>query len=334
MDYERLASELLRELRGKRSQAALMRRLGYSANAPYSWEAGRRFPPAQVLFELGLLNGCELPALRAFAGLSHAGRKAEWSAGDTAEWLGRLLGETPASEVARVVGADRTTVSRWLHGQTEPRVPQLLQLVDRLTHRLVELVRLFVEPARLPSLRAVAQELAAQLRIGYEVPWSHALLRALELSTYRSLPAHVPGVLARAIGLTVADEEELLSELRAARLIHKRRGKWQPSRVLTVDTSARPERDRLLKLHWARVGVSRLEPGPIRPDTLYSFNLCAVSHEDLARIRELHLEYYERVRRIVAESKVADRVLLLNQQLIPLDEREASGEPVVNHPRR
>jgi hypothetical protein len=52
---------------------------------------------------------------------------------------------------------------------------------------------------------------------------------------------------------------------------------------------------------------------------LHSYNLFSVSHADFARIRELHVEYYERVRRIVADSNVADRVVLLNQQLIPLD---------------
>jgi hypothetical protein len=46
-----------------------------------------------------------------------------------------------------------------------------------------------------------------------------------------------------------------------------------------------------------------------------------VSHADLERVRELHLEYYERVRRIVADSSVVDRVVILNQQLIPLDSK-------------
>jgi hypothetical protein len=96
-------------------------------------------------------------------------------------------------------------------------------------------------------------------------------------------------------------------------------GKWRPVRVLTIDTRTRPEGDRRVKLHWAGVGVERLAAGPIRPDTYFSFNLCAVSNADFARILELHQEYYDRVRSIVADSTVADRVLLLNQQLIPLD---------------
>jgi hypothetical protein len=43
-----------------------------------------------------------------------------------------------------------------------------------------------------------------------------------------------------------------------------------------------------------------------------------LSHADFERVRELHLEYYERVRRVVAESRVADRVVVLSQQLSPL----------------
>lgn len=321
MDYEKLSSELLRELRGKRSQAALQRRLGYSANAPYLWEAGRRFPPARVLMELGGLEQRSLGKVLEFAGLpaGPARPRRAWSARDTGVWLSKLLGKTAATQVARSVNSDRTTVSRWLRGDTEPRVPELLAIVDRVTQRLVEFVSLFANVEKLPTLRGLARDLAAQLRVAYDVPWTHAVLRALELDEYRRAPAHTPGVVARTIGVSQQEEARLLAELRDARLIRRRQGKWVPVRVLTVDTRSRPEGDRLLKLHWARVGVERLEAGPIHRDAFYSYNLCALSHADFDRVRALHLEYYERVRRIVAESRVADRVVLLNQQLIPLD---------------
>jgi hypothetical protein len=129
----------------------------------------------------------------------------------------------------------------------------------------------------------------------------------------------MPGIVASAIGVSEAEAERLLAELREARLIRRREGKWTPARVLTVDTRARPEGDRSLKLHWAQVGVERLRASPIRAGSFYSFNLCALSNADLDRVRRLHLEYYERVRAIVATSRTAERVVLLNHQLIPLD---------------
>jgi len=40
----------------------------------------------------------------------------------------------------------------------------------------------------------------------------------------------------------------------------------------------------------------------------------------LLYIRQLHVDYFERVRAIVAESKDVDRVVLTNQQLVDLTE--------------
>jgi hypothetical protein len=51
---------------------------------------------------------------------------------------------------------------------------------------------------------------------------------------------------------------------------------------------------------------------------LFSYNLFPIDASGFERIRRLHLEYYERVREIVAESSTADRMVLMNVQLLPL----------------
>jgi transcriptional regulator with XRE-family HTH domain len=328
MDYARLGSELLRTLRGKRSQAALARRLGYRANVAHTWERGTRFPDAQILFRLGALAGVDSEAVAGFvkpavpSGLGGEG----WSAESTAAFLRALVGEAPLVDVARSIGVDRTTVRRWLQGSTEPRVPELLALVDASTQRLVEFVSLFVDPARLEVLRELSSHLVAQRRMAYELPWSHAVLRALELGAYRRLPAHVDGFVARAIGVDLDTERVLLEELRSARLIRRQRGKWAVVRVLTVDTRSDPERDFWLKEHWASVGLERLRRRPSPTEGFHSYSLACVSHEDVAKLRELHLEYFGRLRRIIAESRLAERVVLIRQELVPLDETQPTSD--------
>ena len=328
LNYERLSAELLRELRGKRSQAALARQLGYRANVAHTWERGIRFPPAQVLFRLAVLNRRPLQPLAEFAGCALS---AEWAKGNrgasaTAAFLRALAGEAPLVELARSGGVDRSTVSRWMRGTTEPRIPELLRLIDAASHRLVEFIALLVDPDSLGTLRALSRDLLAQRRMAYSLPWSHAVLRALELDAYKSLPAHVPGVVAQAIGVDLDTEQVLLAELRAARLIRRQRGKWVLARVLTVDTRTHPEGDRRLKEHWAEVALDRLRRAGRPSQALHSYNLFSVSHADFSRIRELHIEYFERVRRIIAESTVAERVVLTRQELIPLDELGPASE--------
>ncbi len=45
------ASQFLRAVRGKRSQVAFARRLGYRANPITDWENGRRYPTAAEAME-------------------------------------------------------------------------------------------------------------------------------------------------------------------------------------------------------------------------------------------------------------------------------------------
>ena len=52
IDYARLAAELIRALRGRRSQMALSRRLGYRTNILYIWEAQKGAPTAAGFFGL------------------------------------------------------------------------------------------------------------------------------------------------------------------------------------------------------------------------------------------------------------------------------------------
>jgi transcriptional regulator with XRE-family HTH domain len=62
LDYQQAARDLVRALRGRRSQRALSRRLGYTTNVIYTWEAGRRWPTAAEALRLAERTGVELRA--------------------------------------------------------------------------------------------------------------------------------------------------------------------------------------------------------------------------------------------------------------------------------
>ncbi|MDD9933044.1 MAG: helix-turn-helix transcriptional regulator, partial [Myxococcales bacterium] len=54
--------QLLRALRGSRSQVAFARRLGYRGNPIADWEAGRRTPTAEALLRVCARIGVDAPA--------------------------------------------------------------------------------------------------------------------------------------------------------------------------------------------------------------------------------------------------------------------------------
>jgi transcriptional regulator with XRE-family HTH domain len=323
MDHEALAKQLIRALRGKRSQVALSRRMKCRSNVVYSWESGRRWPTAATFFELAQRTGVDLTAgFSAFLGtlpddLVGQDLTAPEMVG---KFLSHLREGTTLVELARKVGTNRVSLARWLKGEAEPRLPELLRVVDASSLRLLDFLSVFVAPNRLPEARAAWQVLEAQRTLAYSLPWSHAVMRVLELRAYRRLPQHRLGFIAERLGISRSDEETCLNALAASKLIEKKRKRWVITQVLTVDTRRNPEAGRVLKQHWASVALTRLPALEPRENDLFSYNLFTVSEKDWERLRELHIAYYQELRRLIEASEPAERVALVNLQLMRLDE--------------
>ena len=327
MDYSTVAVQLVRALRGPRSQAACNRRLGYSSNVLHAWETGVRKPAMSDLWRLAVLGHVDLDAaLRSIlrkpdvnlSTLAGSGTSAA-SYIDGRAWLTELTVGWSAVELARELQCNRNTVARWFQGQTEPKVHQVLHLVQLTTQRLLDFIACFVPLSEIPALARSAEDLRRQRLLAYEMPWAHAVLRALEIEDYRQLPQHRPGFLASKLGLSLEQEEVALGALAQAKQIRKSRGLWRPTRVLSVDTSTLRAADVELKRYWARVGSERVSEQALAQGALFSYNVFTVSEQGYQQIRRAHLEYYDRLRAIVAEHQEPTKVVLANVHLIPLD---------------
>lgn len=293
MDYELASRELVRALRGKRSQAALQRRLERSSNVLHAWESGSRYPRATDLLRLLQVSGRPpLGVLRRFAPCEGNTPRALLTS-----WLNGLVRDRPQADVAHQLRVNRNTVARWLAGETEPRVPQLLALVETTTQRALDFLAELAGPGRVPSVADAQADLQRQRALAYSQPWAHAVLRALELEQYRQLPQHAPGFLAARTGITVEEEQQCLDALLDAKQIRRRGKRFQARRVLSVDTRENPAGNLALKQRWFEVASERLTKGGVPADGLASYNLFAISEEDLERVRQAHLDYYERIRR-------------------------------------
>lgn len=319
IDYERLAAELLRSLRGKRSQAAFARRLKYKSNIIYSWESGRAFPTAARALWAAERAGIDVRA----AVLTFLRQEPAWfemyaptEVPGVAALLNDLRGRTPVVDLAKSAERSRFAVARWLKGTAEPRLPDFLRLVETSTLRVLDFVALLVDPAALPCVAEQWKQLEAARRSAFEQPWTQAIMRCLELESYKRFDRHPEAWIAAQLGIDPAAEREALSLLVESGQAEVRNGKYVLRDVPhTVDTRRAPEVAHRLRVFWSQVGIERLSKGG---EGLFAYNVFSVSGTDLDRIRELHKAYYQEVRAIVAQSDPVDRVALLNLQLLPL----------------
>lgn len=321
MDFERVGRDLLVALRGRRSQVAWSRRLGYRSNVAYAWESGSRSPTAAETLRAAARAGVDLDA----AFTRFYGRPPTWLDGldpaspeAVARFLEDLRGSTSITDLARTSGLSRYSLSRWLSGQTQPRLADFLCLVEAASVRMVDLLAVLVDPAALPSVAALWARLEARRSGAAEYPWTQAVVRALELEAYRQLPAHAPGWFAARLGIPVEEEARCL-----AFLVDTGQVTWNGTHyqveALAVDTRRHADIGRRLKAHWTRVAAERVERG--EPGQ-FSYNVFTVSEADFERIRELHLSYFHALRAIVAESQPGERVAVANVQLFALDAPE------------
>jgi len=319
MDYDAIAADLVRVLRGRRSQTAFSRRLGYRSNVVSRWESRRAWPTAAVALRAARRVGVDLRA-----GLARFYRvEPRWpehtdpaTAEGVAVLLDDLRGTLPIGELARRAGRSRFAVSRWLKGEAEPRLPELLLMVEAASLRLLDFLTVFVDPARLPSVAREWEELQAAREAAYSMPWSYAVLRVLELEDYLALPRHRSGFIARRLGISEEEEERCLELLARTKQICRVRGRWAPDPSRVADTRGDPERFRSMKTWWTRVALERIESG--HEHTL-SCNLFSVSAADLVRIEEAYRAFLRQMRSIIAESSPNQRVVLFSGQLVPFE---------------
>lgn len=321
MDYELLARQLLRELRGARSQVAFSKRLGFSSNVAYAWESGRRFPTAAELFRVAQRLGIDVrAAIQPFLQrhLSDRLRSLEPSSPEfCAQLLRELRGAASIKVLAERARISRSALSRILAGIAQPRAPLFLRLVDAATRRVLDLVSGFVNVDKLPAAGSEWRRVQALRRLAHENPLSEAVPRFLELDAYAKLERHVPGWIAERLGITLEEEESTLADLAAVGVIARDGARYRIDRARSVDTSrSQPPAQRALRAYWTEQARKRITEGG---QGGFAYLVFSTDDATLTAIEELRLRFFRELRALVAASARADRVAVTNVQLFAID---------------
>jgi len=313
---ESVASEFLRAVRGKRSQLAFARRLGYRGNPITDWERGVRFPTALEALRAAQRAGIDVPAaFQRFAPavpLHGNGRELALD-----RWLLALRGAASVNEVASRCQCSRYSVSRWFRGLAQPRLPDFLRMVDAISGRLPHWVAAFVPIEQVPSLAERHRAAEAARLLAFELPWTEAVLRLLETSAYRALQGPPPGWLAHILGIEPEQERRCLQALADVGAVALEGGRYVVRGPTTVDTQGGAEALHRLKQHWCHVASSRLT-APTEGE-LFAYNVVSVSRADLALIQDKLRMTFRDIRSIVAASQPEQVAAVINLQLIAFD---------------
>jgi transcriptional regulator with XRE-family HTH domain len=322
MDHAALAREVMRALRGKRSQTAFGRRLGYRSNVAYAWESGRRYPTAAEMFRAAARTRLDVRA--AVASFFHPRLPDALATLDpgkpayAAALLHALKGPAPMRVLAERTGLSRSAVSRLLTARTQPRLPVFFQLVDAASRRLLDLLAGLVDVSALPAARDEWRRVETMRRLAVQNPLSESVPRFLELDQYAALSKHRPGWIAARLGITREEEERTLRDLETAGVIRWDGTRWRIDRERSIDTTRSDRRAAaFLRGHWSDQGAARVRADR---DGTFSYLVFTTDDATLASLRALHLDYFRQLRALVASSPRNTRVAVVNVQLFPIDD--------------
>lgn len=311
-DTEAVTRELVRALRGERSQEAVRRRLRYGSNVVYHWESGRRYPTVAGLLWLAHRTGVDLvERLRAFGLNLPEGHRDPWTVEGAAELFQLLQGHRPANDLADALGVSRHKVGRWIRGDAEPRFPDFLQMVEFWTARSTDLLTELCDPQQLPAMATIWERRDRARRRLLTHPWSAAVQLALELEAYKALDTHQPGWIAERLQIPEADEQECLDLLEEAGDIARSHGRFVPTHIPRLNLGGAEER-LAIRRFWGQVASDRLHSGPTCSG---GWNLFTVTEEEFAQIKRLQRDYFRSIRSIVQDSERGDHIVLATMQV-------------------
>ncbi|NUP12115.1 MAG: helix-turn-helix domain-containing protein [Polyangiaceae bacterium] len=321
MDYDELARGVLRALRGKRSQLAFSRRLGYSTNVAYAWESGRRSPTAAETLRAAVKVGVDVRGALTPFFQRVLPEELKTLDPDSPAFVAALLRDVRGTASMEVLASrtdlSRSAISRILSGKTEPRLPVFLRLVDVASRRLLDMLAGLVDMGSIPAAQDEWRRVEALRRLAHTNPLSEAVPRFLELDQYAKLARHRPGWIAERLGISREDEERTLRDLEAAGVVRWDGVRWLLDRQRSVDTTRFDRRAAArLGMHWTEEARSRIAAGG---EGQFAYLVFTTDDETLAAIQELRLRFFRELRALVAASSKNRRVAVANVNLFPID---------------
>ncbi len=323
VDYEVAARQLLRAIRGKRSQVAFARRLGYRGNPITDWEHGRRYPTIHETLRACRRVGIDVEGAFARFHPSERLQADEEGADDIGRWLDALRGNLSLSALADKVEISRFAAARWVRGHARPRLPDFLRVADAVTGRVAELVAELVAIEDVPELLPSYEAVRASKRLAFEAPWTEAILRVLETKAYRSLPSHKDSFVAARLGIAEAVVASGISLLRKSGLVRRRSRRFAVAREVHVEIPRDPASLSATRAHWGRVIAERAPK--TRDNEAFGYVVTTLREDQLGEVRQILRTAYREIRALVSDVEDGDVAAFVGLQLMVFD--EAPDEP-------
>lgn len=309
-NYAPLRRELLRSIRGQKSQNFINRKLNFHYNQVYRWESG--YTSISWTNFLKFASACKVDVDLALKKIILYSNKS-----DRYDLLVRhLVGDTSIKTISKLLGKSRFTVGRWLNKQSEPSLDDILSLIHLQALVLGEFLEAMVPLDQLSTLGPDLKLPLIQKKLFYSDPRIAAVIRCFELKDYLALRVHKEGFIANKLGISIASEIELLKKLTNTKVIRKTNGKYIVQ-LVRIDTRGDFIGNTNIKKYWTQAAYNYLQQlNEPSTEAIFGYHVFSASAQVCAEIKKEMLDFQARIKALIGtDREPAENLLVLNFQV-------------------
>ncbi len=310
LDIEQLRKQLLRAIRGTKTQKEINDLLGYNFNQCAKWESGeKRILWTEFVSLLNILGLDVRPVFRApiryFGDLE-----------DYPKLISYLSGAKKPAQIARDLEISRDKVGRWLNAKQIPTLEEMLQVILKYySTMLVIIIETIVDLKDVPVIYGLYREAYLFKDFLIKNPWSFPLTIAMETREYQQLKEHQNGFLAEMIGINMEMEVSLISKLQEFGIVEKQNGKFKVLKPI-INFTMKYKNTLPLRRFFLDKAVEYIEAYPDQPPGCFMlYDVLPIPQDNLRQVIDLCFEFYSQVKKIIETGnspKQNIRVLNLN----------------------
>lgn len=330
IDFERLAQEVLVQLRGDQTQRELSQKLGFSFNQVGKWEAGVTHP--KWVDFLRLIEVLKIaPAQSAFKRFFWA-FEGDFNVPRTIEAIEKAVLLSAHPEYS-----DRGLPQRWIKGELSPDLAAVFKAMDTRPAILLGWLSTFLDCSKLSTIAKPYANFAARIESVFQDPNCIYVNAALDLPIYQKLDHHDEALLAEHAACTVPRLRKTLKTLQAFGIIRFDGRKYLPG-VFDYSFSGLPSAKlRSFTKYTTELAARRypterifIDPEKTPNISVSSARVAALSSDAAKKVRELVLRFHNEVAEIVEKDHFAKdnvQVILLHSFASNINSQADEGLP-------
>lgn len=315
-NFNKLEKELLRAIRGNRSQNQLNHKLGYNFNRIAKWESGAQKIPWSNFVDLCLTCRVGLPAAlkRTFLIKRHEIKNEQ-------KVVKLIIGDSPLEDIAKNLKTSKYSISSLFTGKTSPKLNTILQLINSKSEGLLyAFISELVDTKDIASIKHLRDSFETEINFFSKNPIAMGITHAMLTNGYKNLKKHKIGFIASLLNISVKEEQFLIKKLEENQIIINKNGKYilnEESGLFFIDTEG--------AIYWSEQCVERLKDRNKRSKyDIFHFQMSPTSSEAFLKVRELFNIFVQNATDVLDSdlNKNQDNVLLINSHIVELFKRD------------